>query len=146
MYNRNIIVAYDGSPGSNTALRLALDFAKTVSAKLTLVYVVDLSTLDLSALVYTEGFDLDRLKHALLLHGEQILAAGKKQCAEADAQSEGVSVIGNPPDEIIKLAHKERAELIVVGSRGKGGFEQLMIGSVAQAVMAHSDVSVLIAK
>jgi len=140
MASKKIIVAYDKSPGSEKALELAADLAKAVSADLSVVSVID------SPLV---AFELDNIatqKHALKAEGENTIAAGKKRGEELGVKVTGTVLEGNPADALIKYAQKENAYLIVVGSRGLGGFESLLLGSVAQALVTHSDIPVLVAK
>lgn len=57
-----------------------------------------------------------------------------------------VWTIGYPATEIVKLAKKERAQLIVMGTRGRGTLGRLFMGSVAQEVVAASTVPVLLVK
>lgn len=56
------------------------------------------------------------------------------------------SSIGDPAEEIIALATDQRADLIVIGSRGHGRLAGLLLGSVAQKVLAHASCPVLIVR
>jgi nucleotide-binding universal stress UspA family protein len=61
-----------------------------------------------------------------------------------DVQVERQVVEGRAADVLISFARK--AQLVVVGTRGHGGFAGLLLGSVAQQLMHHSDSPVLIAR
>lgn len=55
-------------------------------------------------------------------------------------------LVGNPAEEIIRFAKEQKADLIVMGSRGKSGFNQWDMGNVADKVMRASDVPVVLVK
>jgi nucleotide-binding universal stress UspA family protein len=50
------------------------------------------------------------------------------------------------PNAIIEYAAKHRADLIIVGTRGRTGAKKLLLGSVTSAVMAHAKCSVLLVR
>ena len=54
--------------------------------------------------------------------------------------------IGDPAAEIIEIAEKEMADLIVIGSRGLGTIKGVFMGSVSQKVAHHSSCPVMIVK
>jgi nucleotide-binding universal stress UspA family protein len=64
----------------------------------------------------------------------QALAAVRDACPEVDVRAE---VVEMPPWAALEAASR-RAGLLVVGSRGTGGFEGLTLGSVARAILDHS--------
>jgi nucleotide-binding universal stress UspA family protein len=80
-------------------------------------------------------------------HAETVLAG-----ARLEAEAKGAiristrSPIGNPAEEIIALAKDQRADLIVIGSRGHGRLAGLLLGSVAQKVLAHAASPVLVVR
>ena len=53
---------------------------------------------------------------------------------------------GHPAEKIIEEAEKWGADLIVMGSRGLGGFSRLLLGSVSDAVIRYSKVPVVIVR
>lgn len=53
---------------------------------------------------------------------------------------------GPPADAILRVANARGCDLIVMGSRGRGGAATLLLGSVSQKVLSHADVPVLVAK
>ncbi len=55
-----------------------------------------------------------------------------------------VSVVGHAPDEIVKTARAEGSHMIVMGTRGYGVIGRVLMGSVAQKVVAQADVPVLL--
>jgi nucleotide-binding universal stress UspA family protein len=55
-------------------------------------------------------------------------------------------LFGNPAQEIIKFAEEENADLIIMASRGKSGFNRWDMGNIADKVIRASSVPVLIAK
>lgn len=55
-----------------------------------------------------------------------------------------VSVVGHAPDEIVKTAKAEGSHMIVMGTRGYGVIGRVLMGSVAQKVVAQADVPVLL--
>jgi nucleotide-binding universal stress UspA family protein len=53
---------------------------------------------------------------------------------------------GHPADEILNAAKKEKVDLIVMGSRGHGSITSMILGSVAQKVLSHADVPVMVVR
>lgn len=145
-----IMAAIDGSAPSLKAVALAADLAGRYGAELMLVTVTqELSaalTAELATYVRQEHIDtpLGELGSA---HGETVLAG-----ARLEAQAKGVTRIstqasaGDPAEEIIALAKNLRPDLIVIGSRGHGRLAGLLLGSVAQKVLAHASCPVLVVR
>lgn len=55
-------------------------------------------------------------------------------------------IVGNPAIEIVKVAKAEKAHLIVMGTHGHGVLGRMLMGSVAQRVVAQCDVPVLLVR
>jgi nucleotide-binding universal stress UspA family protein len=68
----------------------------------------------------------------------------KKNCGEITAETEVAN--GSPARAIIESAQEWGADLIIVGSHGRGFWGRMMIGSVSDAVMHHAPCSVLIVR
>jgi nucleotide-binding universal stress UspA family protein len=51
---------------------------------------------------------------------------------------------GHPADEIVAAARETGADLIAMSTHGRGGLGRLVFGSVAQAVLRHADMPVLL--
>lgn len=131
MQDKKFIVAYDGSPYSEKALQLAAGLAKTLSADIVLVFVVDLSR------VVVPGTRIDVLDR---------LEAGVEFGGALGVSVTSTLLEGYPPEELIRYAREQKAEMIVVGTRGLGGFKRLLLGSTAQTLITYSDIPVLVAK
>ena len=58
-----------------------------------------------------------------------------------DAQ--GIVVVGYAAEEILNLAEKEHADMIVMGTRGRKGLDLILFGSVAEKVVKNSKCPVL---
>jgi nucleotide-binding universal stress UspA family protein len=54
--------------------------------------------------------------------------------------------VGHAADEILRMAKKTKVDLIVMGSRGRGGIGSLLLGSVAQNVLAAAEVPVMVVR
>jgi nucleotide-binding universal stress UspA family protein len=54
--------------------------------------------------------------------------------------------VGNPGQEIVKAAKKEKANMVMMGTRGHGIVGRALLGSVAQNVLTECDVPVLLVK
>ncbi len=55
-------------------------------------------------------------------------------------------VVGDPAESIVREAKKNRCDLIVIGSHGRGALQDLLLGSVASKVIAHSGVPVTLVR
>jgi nucleotide-binding universal stress UspA family protein len=75
---------------------------------------------------------------------EEVVARAEATLREAGMSTEGRVVAGDPREVLIDVAQGERADLIVVGSRGNTGLARLMLGSVSSHVVAHAPCSVLV--
>jgi nucleotide-binding universal stress UspA family protein len=145
-----IIAGVDGSPSSLKAVCLAADLAGKYGAELVLVTVEH----DLSPALMAELETYMRQEHIDVPvgelpteHAENVMADARLQ-AEANGAGKITSRIlrGDPAEEIIGVAQRENADLIVVGSRGHGRLAGLLLGSVAQKVIAHASCPVLVAR
>ena len=55
-------------------------------------------------------------------------------------------VVGMPADEVLRVADEVDAAYLVVGTHGRSGLAHLLMGSVAENVMRHAKVPVLVAR
>ncbi|KAH9496374.1 hypothetical protein Btru_010753 [Bulinus truncatus] len=79
-----------------------------------------------------------RIKSFLEQLGQKLKAAG--------IGGKVKSVGGSPGEVVVKVANEEKANLIVIGSRGMGTIRRTLIGSVSDYVMHHSHIPVLVCK
>lgn len=144
MSGKKIVVAYDGSSDSKKALNMAMELARPLFAKILLVSVYDISLLNLPDAA--DIIDFNKLEKSFKEISVERAEEGKKYCEEKEIPVHLEILEGNAAAEIISYAKRENAFMIVAGTRGLGGFNRLLLGSTAQALITYSDISVLIAK
>jgi nucleotide-binding universal stress UspA family protein len=134
---RSILVAVDGSTHGARALEQAVDLARALDGRLTLVSV------GARPLVWPGGYQAAMTDEEL---AEVAQAAVDHAAAEvpADVPVATVVRVGRPADEIIALAREAPHDLIVMGARGRGAATSLVLGSVSHAVLNRSPAAVLI--
>ena len=135
-----IIVGVDGSAHSRKALEYAAKEAVAHHTSLT-VLTVHQAVRDVygSASHYGDDAELtDKARQAAQEETDQVLAG----IAEKPESVTVKAVHGLPADEIVKAA--EGADMVVMGSRGTGGFARLLLGSTATQVSHHANCPVLI--
>jgi len=150
MYKR-ILVAIDGSVTSDLALREAIGLAKDQNAMLRLIHVVDVTPPAYMAAEVTVAvhFPLAEYQKALKESGEKLLKTRATTAREAgvnvDTKLITVGMVGERIYEAIEEQSKQwPANLIVVGTEGRRGFQRLMIGSVAEGLVRISTKPVLL--
>ncbi len=137
---RRIVVGVDGSPSAEVALRHAVAQAKVWEAELVAVAGVPLGS----------GAGILAWLPSQIDH-EQVLAdikAGLDAIVDRfEAENPGMTIKRHVLDgsgaELL-TEFSAAADLIVVGSRGRGGFRGLLLGSTSQAVLHHSQCPVLV--
>ena len=152
MYKR-ILVAIDGSVTSDLALREAIGLAKDQDAVLRLVHVVDVTppayaTTETASAVALH-FPHAEYQKALQEAGEELLTTRATTARDAgvnvDTKLITVGMLGERIYEAIEEQSKQwPADLIVVGTEGRRGFQRLMIGSVAEGLVRISTKPVLL--
>ncbi|MEU8518062.1 universal stress protein [Streptomyces sp. NBC_01216] len=137
---RRVVVGVDGSPASREALRWALRHARLTGATVTAVGIYDVpGATAWSAPAVDAAFDEEQAREALTEELGSVLAPG-----DDVPPVEHHLVRGNPAKVLIEAA--AGAELLVVGSRGRGGFASLLLGSVSQQCAMHAPCPVVIVR
>lgn len=137
MFN-NILVAIDGSWYSREALPTAIEIAKKFDARLFVVHVAEHDRGRAAAYTLESPADQTRM-----------VAEAVKQAHEAGVSAKGELVdraAGHIAYAIADVAAAQRADLIVMGSRGLSDAQGMFLGSVTHRVMQLAEVPVLIAR
>ena len=137
---KRIMVAVDGSEGSNAAIDEAVRLAQQMDAALSFVYIRKPSSSALGHPYYER-----HLSHDLRI-GHEVLDEAIQVAATAGIECEGDVFEGEVADEIVSLADNRDVDLIVVGSRGYGALAGALLGSVSREIVQHANVPVLVAK
>jgi nucleotide-binding universal stress UspA family protein len=136
--DRPVIVGVDGSEGSRAALRFAIDEARRRGAPLRIVvaWLVPVSVYAGAPLPpdFPENCEIA----ARALADDALLTVGYP----GDVPYEIVTRRGSPDTAL--LAEADDAAVLVVGSRGVGGFRELLLGSVSQACVHHATCPVIV--
>lgn len=138
-----VVVGVDGSEPSNAAVAFAFAEASRLGARLVAVHAwsVPLPTGPAeAAAMLSSGYDRERYEQA----AQQVLAGALRPGRERypDLPVEARTVEANAADAL--LAADERPAMVVVGSRGHGGFAGLLLGSTSQSVLHHASCPVAV--
>lgn len=144
----SIVLADDGSPHAGTAAGIVASGIFNAPVR---VISVSSVTQPLSSGIapniraaardaYREALAADRVEHEELVRrrADQLRGAGLEVTTEVPE--------GDPGDEILAAAEAIRADLVVMGTRGRTGLERLVLGSVARKVLNRASGSVLVAR
>lgn len=138
-----VVVGVDGSETAKKAARWAAREAKLRGMKLDLV-----SAWQIPTYAYGYGFAAisEEMLKSLAERAEGYLAAALEEArAEArDVQLETIAAEGQAANVLLEVS--KGADLLVVGSRGLGGFRELLLGSVSQQCAHHSSCPVVIVR
>ena len=130
------MVALDVSATSNKVLDKAISLAKCSDAKITGIYVIGIQPTLLSGAIN----DAETRK------AEKVLRPMKKYCEKKGIQFAFKVLIGKPASKISEFAKRGNVDLVVIGSKGIGGFKGKVLGSVANSILIESKASVLLVK
>jgi nucleotide-binding universal stress UspA family protein len=136
----NILVAIDGSPDAEEALRQAIDLAESEHTRLTLITGVQ----ELPATAYLVAGELVcGLIEDARAEAEAILRRARER---VPADLSVTAVLAEEPIRIALIRQLEQGchDLVVMGSRGRGAVRAALLGSVSHYVLHHSPVPVLI--
>ncbi len=144
MYSK-ILVAVDESDTSFHALKHAIELAGKLSAALRVVHVVDMSWLPIAPEV---AIDIVAWSAARRSAGEKTLAAARHAVQQAGGEADAALVETETPiqpvaEAIAGEASRWGADLVVMGTHGRRGFQHLMLGSVAERMARLSSRPVL---
>jgi len=139
---RHVLVGFDGSEGSRRAADHARRLAEAFDAKITYVFVLE--PIPVVSLGFAESFSLahQQMQAKDLERVHEILDELAKGLP-ADRVDKRVEY-GPAADTICRLARELDADLVVVGARGLGAVERLLIGSVSSRVVHVCDRNVLV--
>jgi nucleotide-binding universal stress UspA family protein len=142
MKYRKILLAYDGSQEGKRALLECADLASFLQAETFLLAVATMPP----SLFLTEGFVPEELLEEEKKRTQSVLDEGIRSLRERGFNATGQLAVGEPVEEICRMAKSMSADLVVVGHNQKVSFAaRWWKGSVGASLLDYSPCSILIA-
>jgi universal stress protein A len=135
-----IIHPTDFSAGADPAFTRALEMAERDGAELLLVHVLEPIPAFSDEVYLARRLEIRDTREALARTGFDALLARAK---DAGVRASDVLVDGRAAERIVHLATERGADLIVMGTHGRTGMRKLLLGSVAERVIALAPCPVL---
>ena len=135
------VVGVDGSEGSARALRWAVEEARLRDAQVRVIHawfapLILMAPSDETFGIPPPASSLEEVRTALAREADKVLAASLRGTGSDEVEIVGEVVEGKPAHVLTEAA--ANADLLVVGSRGLGGFTGLLLGSVSQQCAHHA--------
>jgi len=134
----HILLTADGSLNAVRAANEAIKFASE-NTLIEIVYVADFNHVKTDVLHNTSS-------ESLLIERRKKVAPIIQLLKESSIQHKFTILHGLPAEEIIKYANEKQVDLVVMGSRGLNGLQEMLIGSVSHKVIKHVKCPALIVK
>ena len=144
---RKVLVAFDGSDDSVRAVETACSIASKYGSALTVVHVYSPTLPPYAGVAPMPVPELEGAMAVSKVRAQSVLTRGLEV-----AQSRGAAVKGelieasSTVQAIVEYASSEKADLIVVGTRGMTGFKKLIVGSVSSGLVGHAECPVLVVR
>lgn len=139
---RTILVPVDFSERSRSALNYALALARDFGASLVVLHVLD----PLLVPGRLESARLRQIKASSRSEASEQLETLGGELAETGVRTRLFLRQGPAANIILTFAGAKKADLIVMSSQGRTGFDRMLIGSVAERVVRHAACSVLVVR
>ena len=133
-----IVIGYDGSDSSKSALNQALDFAKALGDSLVIVFA--------AAPGGYGGGEVPEQRRAVEEFGQKVTQEGVEITKAAGVDAKVEMINEHPHDALITAAEKHGARMIVVGSHGESPLKGAIIGATPYKLVQTSEVPVLVVR
>lgn len=137
---KKVIVAVDGSEHGERAVTWGIELAGKFGIPLIAVNVV------VPPYVPPEPYSSANaaLEQAIRSYGEHLAKGAADRASKGNVQATWRVETGSPAETLLQVAEAEKADLIVVGSRGQGALRRALLGSVSTHLMHISKIAVLV--
>ena len=140
-----ILIPVDGSPASLRAVDFAIEMvAQDPSTSLVLLHVQNTRAIELAGA--SEAMDTEWLREAGSLASAKALKDAIGKCEHAGVAFEALVRTGQIAEAVGQVAREENVKHIVMGTRGLGGIQGLLLGSVAMQVIHLAEVPITLIK
>jgi len=138
---KKILVATDGTPGTEKALEWAAESVKKEAGEVLVVYAME----DLCPVALDE-VDCQTFANLMDKEAQNVIAAAVEKLESLGVSGKGVITRGEPVEAIVALAQREQADEIIAYSHGKKGLVKLLQGSVTNKLAENAPCPVVIIK
>jgi nucleotide-binding universal stress UspA family protein len=146
MQLRTIFVATDFSPVSRNAFDAALALARAARARVVVVHVVAFPVPIRAGVPVGILQEIARASDRLRAGDERRLEKLVARARGAGLAARGVLDEGDPAERLMRIIAKERPDVIVTGTHGRGGAAHLLLGSVAERIVREAPCSVMVVR
>jgi nucleotide-binding universal stress UspA family protein len=137
---KNILVAVDGSEHALKAARMAGEFARQMQADLRVVTAYE------PVPTYLGEPNLQNALNERFSEANQVLDEALKQIGEIPGELKTEILEGPPAEAILAVVEARSNDLIIMGTRGLGRLQGLLLGSQSQKVVSHAPCPVLLVR
>ena len=136
---KSILVPLDGSKNSFRALDFAITLAKPIKASITGFHCIDLQ-------LVLEYAVIDPVSIRLEKKAQRFLKTAKKRCTKNRVQFQQKILRGKTSEQILQFSKKGKFDLIVMGSKGQGMIQEMLLGSVSHEITHRSKIPIVIVR
>lgn len=136
-----IVCAVDFSDHSKVALARASAWAQQFGARLIVASVVEPLLVSAAAATY----DMDLVRNEVLPELRDFVEKTLREGAHGVPSPEAIVLVGEPATEIVALARRRHADVIVIATHGLSGYRKMLVGSTTEKVLRLTTVPVLVA-
>ena len=141
----SILAPFDGSDGSEAALRKAAELAVLCDAELTVLTLYRHHSVLEGSMYVTHADQPDDIDDIMRNHAKEVAEHGASIARQAGGRNIRAFVKGGPTARtIVSFSKEHKNDLIVIGSRGLGSLEGVLLGSVSHKVTSMAKSPVLV--
>lgn len=142
---KHILVPVDGSETAQMAVDKATSLAKAFDSRVTVIYVID--PYPFTGVGTDFAYGQAEYLNAATAEANDAVKAAKQSFTDAGITVDSSVVEAHTAWRgIVEAGDSMQADLIVMGSHGRNALEKLVLGSVAQAVLSHTKLPVLVVR
>jgi nucleotide-binding universal stress UspA family protein len=146
---KHILVAVDSSTTARKALDESILLAGALGAKLSIAHALDEAALVQHGMGLGSYIDIEKAKSEIRDSAIRLLDGAVAKAAEAGVRAERLLIESTDrrvAEMIADAARSSEADLIVVGTHGRRGFERVLVGSVAENLVRITETSLLLVR
>ncbi len=137
---RLILNPTDGSEVAELATRHAIHLARLTGAELLILHVVETTFSWYTGALYQQV--VDQLRE----FGNKVVERSVKLASQQGVEARSTIVDGHSGTAIVRIAEREKADMIVMGALGRSMVEETLVGSISHYVVRHAPCPVLVVK